>query len=401
MKRRVKPGFVRSVLSSILSPVAVALSGFMPGGYNLTDPLRKVTSKPIFANRSTANQLLNSSLSTLRTYCRHLERNNPTARAGVLALDALVIGSGIDLEPNTGNDATNAKVRALFNAWLRSVGTDGTDIYALQHMAMHECVIAGEWVWRIVPSTNTADPIPLRVLALEGEWLSELEAATVSNGCTLAAGVELDRYGNPTAYFLAPPEIGRPEKVAAISIIHGFEKKRSLQARGEPWFTPVIETLDPSALVIHAKNQVLAMIRQLARQLQKLLAVRIVTRKQDNACYAGVLQNSELFSGREMPDDIEYHSTLKAQARRSRITVALARSRSSLSAICARDMPLDRISWHRRSEKFSSGCPAVVFVTHTAFQVDGARMPVPIALPKASFAAKRLARNASPRLFCP
>ena len=243
MKRRVKPGFVRSVLSSILSPVAVALSGFMPGGYNLTDPLRKVTSKPIFANRSTANQLLNSSLSTLRTYCRHLERNNPTARAGVLALDALVIGSGIDLEPNTGNDATNAKVRALFNAWLRSVGTDGTDIYALQHMAMHECVIAGEWVWRIVPSTNTADPIPLRVLALEGEWLSELEAATVSNGCTLAAGVELDRYGNPTAYFLAPPEIGRPEKVAAISIIHGFEKKRSLQARGEPWFTPVIETL--------------------------------------------------------------------------------------------------------------------------------------------------------------
>jgi lambda family phage portal protein len=240
-KRR-RHGYIRSVLQSILSPVATSLAGFMGGGYNVLDPRRKIIDRgQMFANKATANQLLNGGLSQIRTYCRHLERNNPTAQAAVLALDALVIGSGIDLEPDTGDDATNGLVRKIFYDWMRSVAVDGSDIYQLQHTAMRECPVAGEWVWRIIPGGE--GPINLRVLPLEGEWLSDAEGASPANGCTMAAGVELDRYGTPVAYFLVPPEGGKPEKVAAASIIHGFEKKRSLQARGEPWFTPVIETL--------------------------------------------------------------------------------------------------------------------------------------------------------------
>jgi lambda family phage portal protein len=240
-KRR-RPGYIRSVLQSILSPVATTLSGFMGGGYNVLDPRRKIIDRgQMFANKATANQLLNGGLSQIRTYCRHLERNNPTAQAAVLALDALVIGSGIDLEPDTGDDATNGLARKIFYDWMRSVAVDGSDIYQLQHTAMRECPVAGEWVWRVIPGGD--GPINLRVLPLEGEWLSDAEGAAPENGCTMAAGVELDRYGTPVSYFLAPPEGGKPEKVKASSIIHGFEKKRSLQARGEPWFTPVIETL--------------------------------------------------------------------------------------------------------------------------------------------------------------
>ncbi len=242
MSKRRRPGYIRSVLQSILSPVATSLAGFMGGGYNVLDPRRKIIDRgQMFANKATANQLLNGGLSQIRTYCRHLERNNPTAQAAVLALDALVIGSGIDLEPDTGDDATNGLVRKIFYDWMRSVAVDGSDIYQLQHTAMRECPVAGEWVWRIIPGGD--GPISLRVLPLEGEWLSDAEGAAPENGCTMAAGVELDRYGTPVAYFLVPPEGGKPEKVKASSIIHGFEKKRSLQARGEPWFTPVIETL--------------------------------------------------------------------------------------------------------------------------------------------------------------
>jgi lambda family phage portal protein len=242
VSKRRRPGYIRSVLQSILSPVATSLAGFMGGGYNVLDPRRKIIDRgQMFANKATANQLLNGGLSQIRTYCRHLERNNPTAQAAVLALDALVIGSGIDLEPDTGDDATNGLVRKIFYDWMRSVAVDGSDIYQLQHTAMRECPVAGEWVWRIIPGGD--GPISLRVLPLEGEWLSDAEGAAPENGCTMAAGVELDRYGTPVAYFLVPPEGGKPEKVKASSIIHGFEKKRSLQARGEPWFTPVIETL--------------------------------------------------------------------------------------------------------------------------------------------------------------
>jgi lambda family phage portal protein len=242
VKKRQRPGYIRSVLQSILSPISTTLAGFMGGGYNVLDPRRKIIDRgQMFANKATANQLLNGGLSQIRTYCRHLERNNPTAQAAVLALDALVIGSGIDLEPDTGDDATNGLVRKIFYDWMRSVAVDGSDIYQLQHTAMRECPVAGEWIWRIIPGGN--GPINLRVLPLEGEWLSDAEGAAPENGCTMAAGVELDRYGTPVAYFLVPPEGGKPEKVKAASIIHGFEKKRSLQARGEPWFTPVIETL--------------------------------------------------------------------------------------------------------------------------------------------------------------
>jgi lambda family phage portal protein len=236
-----KPGLVRSMLQAIMTPVASALSGFAGAGYSATDPRRKVISRgQLFQNRATANQLLNGSLSQLRTYCRHLERNNPTARAGVLALDALIVGTGIDLAPDTGVDESNELIRRIFYDWMISVGVSGCDIYELQHLAVRELPVAGEWIWRIVPGSG---PIPLRVLPLEGEWLSDTEASSPSDGCTIAAGIELDRYGRPVSYYLTPPELGKPEKVGAASIIHGFEVKRPMQSRGEPWLSSVIETL--------------------------------------------------------------------------------------------------------------------------------------------------------------
>jgi lambda family phage portal protein len=242
MKKR-KIGMVRSVLQTILAPIASSLAGFVGSGYNATDPRRKVIDRAqLFANRASANQLLNGSLSQLRTYCRHLERNNPTARAGVLALDGLIVGTGIDLSPDTGDEASDNQIRDIFYDWLRTVGINGCDIYELQHLAVRELPTAGEWLWRIVPS-KTDDRIPLRVLPIEGEWLSEDNASAPDDGCTLAAGIALDKYGRPVAYYLSPPELGKPEKVPAASIIHGFEQKRPLQARGEPWLAPVIETL--------------------------------------------------------------------------------------------------------------------------------------------------------------
>lgn len=229
----------RSILQTMLSPVASAINGFL--GYNATDPRRKLIDRNIlFNNKSSANTLLSGGLSQLRAYCRHLERNNPTARAGVEALVGLVVGSGIALEPDTGDDKKNQKIREVFGNWTRSIGVNGCDIFHLQQLAMREIPTAGEAIWRVVPGSG---PIPLRILPLEGEWLSDVEAQAPSNGCTIVSGLELDRYGQPVSYFLTPPDIGSPERVGKSSIIHIFERRRPLQARGEPWFAPIIETL--------------------------------------------------------------------------------------------------------------------------------------------------------------
>lgn len=230
----------QTLIQKVLSPVAVLLNGIVGSGYNATDPRRKLLGNTYGANKASANTLLSSSGPVLRSHCRNLERNNPSARAGIEALNGLVVGTGIDLAPDTGDDIKNNLIRAAFYDWVMSCGVDGSDIYRLQAIAMREIATVGEAIWRVVPGEGK---VPLRVLPLESEWLSDVAAMAPANGCTICSGVELDAYGQPVSYFIEPPEFGKPERVAARSIVHMFERRRPLQARGEPWLAPVIETL--------------------------------------------------------------------------------------------------------------------------------------------------------------
>jgi lambda family phage portal protein len=235
MKRR------QTIIQKLLSPIANTLMGFVGGGYTATDPRRKLLQNGWQQNKASANTLLSAAGPVLRSHCRNLERNNPSARAGIEAINALVVGSGIALEPETGDEKKDAKIRAIFNEFIADIGVGGEDIYRLQSLAMREVVTVGEALWRIVPDKSKR--IPLRILPLESEWLSDVQASTPRNGCTIVAGIGVNKYGQAVKYFLSPPEIGEPEEVDAGSIIHIFERRRPLQARGEPWLAPVIETL--------------------------------------------------------------------------------------------------------------------------------------------------------------
>jgi len=233
---RTKPGFLRSVTASLLSPFALAYSWV--SGYNATDPRRKIVDRTRLPASSTANQILNGSLPALRNYCRNLERNNPTARAGLEALVALVVGSGISLEPDTGDEATDARIRAVFQQWCDSAGVHGESIWSLQGLGMREMVAAGEGVWRLVDDGN---PLP-SILPLDAEWIDELTAS--SNDLTTVAGVIIDRLGREKGLMLRNPEgMGDAEEVLSQSVIHFFERRRPVQHRGEPWFAPLIERL--------------------------------------------------------------------------------------------------------------------------------------------------------------
>lgn len=231
-----------SILSTILSPVATKLIGWL-GGYNATDPRRKILdpSTSLMASKASANQLLNGNLSKLRDYCRNLERNNPTARAAVEALKALVVGNGIALEPDTGDAAVDSILRDSFNEWCESCGVNGESIWQLQSLCLSDMVIAGEGIWRLV-GDETDNAIPLSILPLDSEWLVDSEGS--ESELTTVAGIQLDRLGRPIKYLLANPETGEGrEIVGADDIVHVFERRRPVQHRGEPWMTPVIETL--------------------------------------------------------------------------------------------------------------------------------------------------------------
>jgi lambda family phage portal protein len=229
------------VLSTLLRPIASTIIGWV-SGYHATDPRRKIVSpsQQALANKASANQLLNGNLSQLRSYCRELERNNPTARAGIEALVGLVVGSGIRLEPDTGDMDTDDRVREIWCPWCDSAGVYGESIYELQSLGFREIPAAGECLWRLVPDDNRLHGIG--ILPYDPEWLRDDVGG--ENAMTAVAGIELDKYGRPKTYLLQNPETGvGSERVDARQIIHCFERRRSIQHRGEPWFAPLIETL--------------------------------------------------------------------------------------------------------------------------------------------------------------
>jgi lambda family phage portal protein len=174
---------------------------------------------------------------------------------------ANVVGTGIALEPDTGDDVINARIRVVWQEFIADCTVNGEhDVYYLQAQALRETVLAGEFIWRLVviPERVDAGKLPICVLPLEAEWLDD-QSNTIGNpdadGVTWVGGVGVDAYGCPVAYRLRNPEAhsSSPEMVSAKEILHDFERRRSLQARGEPWFAPVIETLQQERDLVDAE----------------------------------------------------------------------------------------------------------------------------------------------------
>ncbi len=253
---------IRSAISSMFNATWSSVGGFLGiGAYSATDPRRKILPTGMRPVTATANQILTQNLPLLRAHCRHLERNNPTARAAVEALVACVVGSGIGLEPDTGDPDIDKRIRDEWLKYIADCAINGDhDIYYLQCQAFREVVTAGEFIWRLctVPELATAGKIPLAILPLEAEWL-ETEAISVghanADGFTWVGGVGVDKYGRPKAYRLRNPEMigSLSETVLASEIIHDFERRRALQARGEPWFAPVIEVMQQERDLVDAE----------------------------------------------------------------------------------------------------------------------------------------------------
>jgi lambda family phage portal protein len=220
------------------------------GGYQVLDPQRKMINglQRQLASYS-ANELASLSLPQLRALCRKLERENATARAAVEAGVACFVGTGIALEPDTGDKTLDKLLAAEFKDWCAGCDVTGTrSIYDLQAEGFRSWFLAGEHLWRFVVLPELVDQgkIPLAILPLDSEWICHGIPEIKSETLTRVAGLELDKYARPIAYWLKNPEEtgnDKAERVPAEQIAHGFEHRRPLQNRGEPWLAPVIERI--------------------------------------------------------------------------------------------------------------------------------------------------------------
>lgn len=232
------------MLRRLSRSVMAAWLGFANGwAYASTNPRNpRDISKTYRPRPSSANAALVPAMEMLTGQGRDLERSAPLARAIVDGFRADVVGNGIGVQPMTADPALNVALLRDFEEWAEDCGVLGESLWDLQWQGVGELPPAGAILWRWVVD-ETAPLVPLRLVALEIEWLSPTELAPVPAGRTFVRGIEQDALGRPLAYHLRNPDSDAGEVVPAIDIIHVFIRRRARQAHGEPGLCTLVERL--------------------------------------------------------------------------------------------------------------------------------------------------------------
>jgi lambda family phage portal protein len=186
---------------------------------------------------------------------RDIVRRNAIAFAGVEAVVANAIGTGIKPQSMVTDAALRERIQALWREWVEEADHDGlTDLYGLQSGAMRSMVEGGECLIKLVPQTDTDSLVPLKLQLLEPELLPTHLNTMLPDGGVIRSGIEFDAKGKRVAYHLYPhhpndgvfPMSGEslvPIRVDAAQIVHLFRPLRPGQIRGEPWLSRALVKL--------------------------------------------------------------------------------------------------------------------------------------------------------------
>ena len=231
----------RRSASVALAGIASMIAG---SAYPAVDPANTMRDG-LRAPYGSANALLAPSLPSLVATCRHIERSTPVGRGATHGFCADLVGTGIGIEPTSGDEAIDELLRTGFEEWAKAAGVEGESLWELQHQAAAEIAPAGAVLWRLVTLPERIDEghvCPLAIIPLEVEWFSPQPLRTLEDPShRFVHGKELDRLGRTVAYHIRDPDtpMGPGEVVPAADIIHAYEKRRARQAHGEPDLAPV------------------------------------------------------------------------------------------------------------------------------------------------------------------
>lgn len=195
----------------------------------------------------------------LRARSRDLVRNNAHAARGVAVLADNIVGEGIIPRANTGSPEKDKKINELWEKWVKVSDVSGQiNFYGQQYLACRETIEGGDILARrrlatkqqIPAGTKPEDvPLSLRIQLLEADFLDDTKQSEGNK--IIVSGVEFNKQSQRVGYWLYEQHPGsasntggstQSKKVPAEDIAHLYEPQRT-QARGVPWFSPVIIAL--------------------------------------------------------------------------------------------------------------------------------------------------------------
>ena len=221
--------------------------------YPSTDPNRLFLEN-WFPRNATADQTLLWNLTTIIAQLRQLERSNSSVKSLVEGFACDIVASGIDVEPDTGDDALNERIRAEWLYWCEDASPTGLSLWEMQNQASNEWCTGGASLFReIILNERVAEgKLPITFQPLEVEWLTLMPIKPVGKDNNFTRGIESDKLGRPQFYHVMDYNLlnqmglgnafgGPGDVVPADQIIHGFEPRRPRQSHGEPMLAVVIE----------------------------------------------------------------------------------------------------------------------------------------------------------------
>jgi len=174
---------------------------------------------------------------TVRARARDLERNSDLMSSVVGPFIRNVVGRGLILQAETGNETLNKEIETLWKLWCKKRNCDVTGTQSLNQMlrmAVRRKKIDGGILF--VKRYTKSGVIPFKLQFFEVDELDASQIAPKHQGNRVSGGIEYDCFNAPVGYWLRQytldgMSIADPVYVKADDVIFYFSKRRPSQLR--------------------------------------------------------------------------------------------------------------------------------------------------------------------------
>lgn len=174
---------------------------------------------------------------TVRARARDLERNSDMANSVIGPFVRNIVGKGLVLQAETGNDTLNKEIEKLWKVWCKKRNCDVTGTQSLNQMlrmAVRRKKVDGGILF--VKRYTSGGVLPFKLQLFEVDELDASQIAPKHKGNRVIGGIEYDRFNAPVGYWIRQYTLDgmtstEPVYLKASDVIFYFSKRRPSQLR--------------------------------------------------------------------------------------------------------------------------------------------------------------------------